>query len=301
MGRSTRACPAHSPVVHQQRDERRGHRDEQQRGGAAREYDASDVYFQISVASVSNPIGRSSSVAGRLHRRGRRARRRREAAADERHGHAGEPTWGSAQPTRRLLHARAHRRERRRGAGERLREEAHDVREDEQRERLVQRPCVPRGEEHEGERDHDAGERIRGVRRPLQRDRPRSPPAACEEGDREHGDRGRSCASPAAPSERSAAARQLDVATALDRPVDEHRQRDDEEESDDEPAEPERGPAPASRERNPRRRSGGPGEARKPVPRRVLPSRSSTIAVRATRTSASTAAGSRSKSARYWR
>ena len=91
----------------------------------------SAVYFQISVASVSKPIGRRSSVAGSsfIAFRNTSARAGEQPAADQRHRDRDEDAQQSvAEASRGLLDPRVHGLQRRLD-GERLREEADDVRE----------------------------------------------------------------------------------------------------------------------------------------------------------------------------
>ena len=121
-------------------------------GTAACEYAPTWVSFQISVASVSKPMGRRRSVAGSsfIAERKTSAAPARIPRAGERHGHATERLQRSTtEPARGLLVARAHSLERRLDSRQGLREEADDVREDEERQGLVQGRRVAGGEEDE--------------------------------------------------------------------------------------------------------------------------------------------------------
>ena len=72
---------------------------------------------------------------------------------------------------------------------ERLRQEAHDIGEDQQREALVEHASVTGAEEDERERDDDAGNGVRHVREALQQVRPGRRVAPGEHGDGKGGER----------------------------------------------------------------------------------------------------------------
>ena len=137
-----------------------------------------------------------------------------------------------AEASRGLLDPRVHALQRRLDARERLREEADDVREHEQRKRLVERRQVVRGEEHERARSRSRAARCRctrAARACVSSERV----ALGEERDGEHrddrdhrGERGNG------DGRERRLPRDVDPVAELEpahRPVDEHRQRDDEE------------------------------------------------------------------------
>ncbi len=71
------------------------------------------------------------------------------------------------QAARGLLEIRRHVAQSRSRGGQRLREEAHDVRRHEQSNRLVQEPRVTRGEEDQRQRDDQPGQRVTRVAQTL--------------------------------------------------------------------------------------------------------------------------------------
>ena len=291
----------------EQIDERRGDEDQQERGRGGPRVRAErrvlpDLRRQRLEADRAQEQGRGQL----LHRVQEDERGAGEQpAADQRDRDRGEDAQRpAAEASRGLLDPRVHGLQRRLDAGERLREEADDVREDEQRKRLVERRQVVRGEEDERERDHDPRQRVAGEREPLERACPARRIALGEERDRQHRDdrdhrgergdgNGRERLLP----------RDVDPAAQL------------------EPARPSsrRAPPAARRGRTPTAapQNANAGQRHRPsgivfggraapladarTRRRERPSSTSSTAASATSTSARTAAGVRSKSERYCR
>ena len=178
------------------------------------------------------------------------------------------------RPSERAASSRrgTHGVERRAGRCEAVRHEANDVGEDEETEALVQRRADPRAHEDECQRDSDSWERAREQGQPLEpaghhgRVAPREERRGQHDERRDHGSRRRhpGRARRRRPRDRRATGDRI----GADRPPDEHADGENQEDTDDERAEPERRPSPGA-ELHRRRGTSRPGRA--PVDRAAQP------------------------------